>query len=192
MKESACCFIGHRPQELHFGYNEDQEDCRRLKVALAREIKAMLDNGVTTFYTGMDMGMDMWCAEIVQSFQEDLPELGIKLNAVIPYEAQADEWSGDDRERYLKIMGKTDETIVLNSHRTQACMHERNRYMVDHSTHIIAVFDGREGETKAALEYARGNSLTVITIDPRTADIQTPPPLRRLTLLKGRAPSSVD
>lgn len=186
MKESACCFTGHRPQKFHFGYDEEYEDCIRLKVVLAREIKAMLDNGVTTFYTGMAMGTDMWCAEIVQSFQEDLPKLGIKLNAIIPFEGQANKWSNDYRERYFNILAKADNELILNNHYTKACMHQRNRYMVDHSTHIIAVFNGSAGGTKNTLDYAKNKNLTIITIDPETVGIEMSPPLRRFTLLKGK------
>ena len=186
MKKPACCFTGHRPQKLHFGYDEEYEDCIRLKMALAREIRAMLDAGVTTFYTGMGVGVDMWCAELVQSFQEDMPELGIRLNAVIPYEGQADRWSNDYRERYFDILTRADDEITLNARYTKACMQERNRYMVDSSTHIIAVYDGGAGRTKKTLEYARGKNLTVITIDPQTAGIKMSPPLRRFTLLKGK------
>ncbi|MEA4971303.1 MAG: SLOG family protein [Candidatus Pelethousia sp.] len=122
MKKQACAFIGHKPQKFHFGYDELYEDCLRLKAVLAWEIKAMLAQGVTTFYTGMSLGADMWCAEIVLALREELPQLGIELIAVIPFEGQANRWSNDYRERYFSILDKAQAEICLQAHYSKGCL----------------------------------------------------------------------
>lgn len=184
--EIACCFTGHRPNKLPWGYDEEWPDCIRLKVVLATEIKAMIDRGVTTFYTGMAHGADMWCAEIVQSFQENLPELGIKLIAVIPYEGQANRWSNDYRERYFNILEKADEGVSLQEHYSKGCMQERNRYIVDHASHVIAVYGGKSGGTQYTVEYARRKNREVVVVDPSSMTPITQPPTVKLILLKGK------
>ena len=45
-------------------------------------------------------------------------------------------------------------------------MQRRNRYMVEHSGRIIAVFDGQDGGTKRTVEYAMRQGLEVVLLPP--------------------------
>ena len=92
-KKNTCCFTGHRPQKFPWGYDEEWEDCVKLKLKLACEIEAMWKKGVTTFISGMAIGVDMWAAEIVLDLKSAYPQDTIKLIAAIPYEGQANKWS---------------------------------------------------------------------------------------------------
>ncbi|MEA4968980.1 MAG: SLOG family protein [Candidatus Pelethousia sp.] len=180
----ACCFIGHKPQEFHFGHDELYEDCLLLKAALAREIKAILAQGITTFFTGMALGADMWCAEIVLALREEAPELGIELTAVAPFAGQANRWSNDYRERYFNILERAQEVVVLQEHYAKNCLAKCGQYMADRSTHLLAVYNGSPGRTRDALEYARKRNLTCIVINPQTLVSERQSPLRRFILLK--------
>jgi uncharacterized phage-like protein YoqJ len=62
---NACVFTGHRPTRFSFGYDEKNEKCIRLKLVMAQQIRALIKSGVSTFYTGMALGVDQWAAEIV-------------------------------------------------------------------------------------------------------------------------------
>lgn len=55
-RSRTCCFTGHRPHKLPFGYDEEHEDCLLLKMKLVVEIETMRKNGVTNFVSGMDVG----------------------------------------------------------------------------------------------------------------------------------------
>lgn len=44
---------------------------------------------------------------------------------------------------------------------------QRNAYMVDHSSLVIAVYDGMAGGTKNTVDYAAARSVRIITLDPR-------------------------
>ena len=44
-------------------------------------------------------------------------------------------------------------------------MQRRNRYMVDHASRLIAVFDGQEGGTRRTVEYALRSGLEVVYVD---------------------------
>lgn len=62
----TCCFTGHRPKSLPFGYDEGAEGCKRLKALLTESIeKQITENGVTHFISGMAMGVDIYAAEAV-------------------------------------------------------------------------------------------------------------------------------
>lgn len=92
-KENTCCFTGHRPQKLPWGYDEEWEDCVKLKIKLACEIERMRQKGITTFISGMAIGVDLWAAEIVLDLKQAYPKDMIRLYAAIPFEGQADKWS---------------------------------------------------------------------------------------------------
>ena len=61
----TCAFTGHRPQNLPFGFNEEDERCIDLKKTLREQIINLIENeGVTHFISGMAIGVDMYAAEI--------------------------------------------------------------------------------------------------------------------------------
>ena len=166
MRQKTCCFTGHRPGKLPFGYDEGHEDCIHLKLKLAAEIEEMRQKGVTTFITGMAQGVDIWCAEIVLDLKRAYPDEEIRLVAVIPYEGQAKRWRQTDQIRYRHILAAADEKVILHANYNNGCMLEGNRYMVNASTHLIAVFGGDKGGTKYTLNYARKKGLDIVVIDP--------------------------
>lgn len=165
-KKNTCCFTGHRPAKLPWGYDEEWEDCVRLKLKLACEIEAMRQKGVTTFISGMAIGVDLWAAEIVLDLKRAYPDEQIELFAAIPYEGQANRWSVDYRERYFNTLAEADGDIILHEHYTKSCMHERNRFMVDNSAYMIAVFNGEKGGTANTVKYAESKGLNIVIINP--------------------------
>ncbi len=164
--KNTCCFSGHRPQKLPFGWNERHKDCVKLKKRLAAEIEKMRKKGVTTFITGMAQGVDLWCAEIVLEQKRLSPKDAIRLIAFIPYEGQADHWTNDIRERYFNVLAQADETKILYKRYNRNCMFKRNRAMVDASSHLIAVFGGERGGTKHIVNCARQKGLDIVFIHP--------------------------
>ena len=59
--EKKCCFTGHRPKSLPFGYNEEEPSCKKLKELLSENIERQItENGVTHFISGMAMGVDIY------------------------------------------------------------------------------------------------------------------------------------
>jgi len=184
MKKNTCCFTGHRPQKLPWGYDEEWEDCVKLKLKLACEIEAMRQKGVTTFISGMAIGVDMWAAEIVLDLKRAYPQDTIKLIAAIPFEGQANKWSNEYRERYFDILAQADQEVIFQEHYTKNCMHERNRYMVDNSAFMIAVYNGEKGGTANTLKYAESKGLNIVIINPNDLSRDEKPLNRGLKLLK--------
>ena len=164
----TCAFTGHRPQNLPFGMNENDERCVRLKEILKEEIINLIEKeDVTHFITGMALGIDLYAAEIVLDLKACYPS--ITLESAIPCETQAVKWSAAQRERYYDIAAQCDKETMLQSHYSPDCMDKRNRYMVDHADFIVAVWDGRPSGTGKTVTYARGrNGKSIIVIDPAT------------------------
>lgn len=168
--ERTCAFTGHRPVRFSFGYDEEDEKCLRLKLVLARQISALIEGGVSLFYTGMALGTDQWCAGIVLDMKRQYPN--VRLIAVLPCETQANKWSPEQRERYFNTLEQCDDVITLNARYTPGCMHERNRYMVDHVQYLLAVYDGGEkGGTAYTIRYAREKKREIIVIRPDTLEV---------------------
>jgi uncharacterized phage-like protein YoqJ len=166
----ACAFTGHRPVRFSFGYDEEDEKCIRLKLTLAAQISRLIEIGVSTFYTGMALGTDQWCAEIVLDMKRQYPN--VRLNAVLPCETQASKWSPEQRERYFNTLADCDDVITLNTRYTPDCMLERNRYMVDHAAYLLAVYDGgNKGGTAYTVRYAREKKREIIVIRPDTLEL---------------------
>jgi uncharacterized phage-like protein YoqJ len=175
-KMNTCCFTGHRPIKFHYGYDEEHPDCVRLKEVLTVEIEKMRKKGVTTFLSGMAMGVDIWCAEIILNLKQTYPNEEIHLIAVIPHEGQANRWSIEYRERYFNILERADETTTLQTQYTKGCMQARNHYMVNASDHIIAVLNGESGGTKYTVDYAVEQGLDTVVINPDTLKVDHTPP----------------
>lgn len=158
-----CCFTGHRPQSLPFGFNETDERCITLKNEIAKNIeKHIVEYGVNYFITGMAIGIDMFAAEIVLNLKEKYPE--IQLEAAIPCIEQPDKWSTILQERYRSILSQCDKTTIVQLHYNKECFHIRNRYMVDSSDYIIAVWNGKPSGTMKTIQYGRkqGKEPTII------------------------------
>ena len=164
--QQTCCFTGHRPQNLPWGFNESDPRCIALKVRLKKAIRQVIEYGVTHFITGMALGVDQWAAELVLELQRMYADCGITLEAVLPCEDQAKKWRREDIERYQKILKRCDIVLPLQKSYSPGCMDRRNRYMVDHSQFVIAVWDGQPSGTGGTVRYAKSLGKTVIVLAP--------------------------
>lgn len=166
----TCAFTGHRPQNLPFGFNEEDECCINLKKTLREQIINLIENeGVTHFISGMAIGVDMYAAEIVLDLKARYPN--ITLESAIPCETQAVKWSMAQRERYYDIAARCDKETMLQSRYSPDCMDKRNRYMVDHADYIIAVWDGKPSGTGKTVMYAQSKGKVIIKVNPATLTV---------------------
>lgn len=165
MEKTTCAFTGHRPKSFPWGYNETACDCVLLKDVLTEQIKAVADRGVTEFLSGMALGTDFWCAEIVLALRKENPTL--KLHCILPCEDQEKKWPASEKERYHSILKQADDVVYVNREYKSGCMLERNRYMVDHSSFLLAVYNGTaKSGTGSTVNYARKKGREIIIIDP--------------------------
>lgn len=176
LKQKTCSITGPSPNHLHYLYDERHPDCLRLKVGLIGEIDRMRQKGRETFLTGMAQGPELWCAETVLDLKKAYPDETIRLVAVIPYEEQANNWKDDYRERYYNILARADDVITLQTRYSGECMRNHSTYLVEASSHLIAVYNGSGGRTRAAVDHAIKKGLDVIIINPDTLKREHIPP----------------
>ncbi|NBI10455.1 DUF1273 family protein [Colidextribacter sp. OB.20] len=162
--KKTCCFTGHRPDKLPWGEDESDPRCVRLKRAVTQAVEDAYVAGSRHFITGMARGIDLYCAEAVLALRE--AEEDITLECARPCETQADSWPAAEQARYQSILARCDfETLVQHGY-DRFCMMRRNRYMVDRSSRLIAVYNGvPKGGTAQTLAYALKKGLDTAIID---------------------------
>ena len=163
MKELTACFTGPRPEKLMNPWNEKNPEIQRIKQQLFQTITNLVtQNGYRLFLCGMARGIDLIAAEAVLSVKAMLSD--VALGAVIPYwgqRLQPEPWG----KRYHDILLKCNQVLVLHQAYVPGCLIERNHYMVDHSSHLIAVYNGNpKGGTAATIRYAekQGGDKTIL------------------------------
>ena len=165
MNQMSCAITGHRPGSFPWKYDETNPDCILLKKALETQIMALTDHGVTDWLSGMALGVDVWAAEIVLKLRKKNP--AVRLHCILPCEEQDINWAHSARERYHSILGQADKTVYVGRQYTSTCMLRRNRYLVEHSSLLLAVYNGtvRSG-TGATVRYAQRLGREIIIIEP--------------------------
>ena len=161
-RETTCCFTGHRPEKLPWREDEGDPRCLELKARLAGAVEAAYEKGMRHFLCGMARGADFYCCEAALALRERRP--GVTVEAVIPCEEQAARWRERDRERWFSLVERCDNETMLQHHYDRGCMLRRNRYLVDHSGMLIAVYDGMLGGTMYTISYAMKRGLDVVTL----------------------------
>lgn len=165
LNSKTCCFTGHRLQSLPWKFNEQDERCLKMKEKLKNEIVKAVESGYTTFISGMALGFDIICAEIVLELKNTYPH--IKIIAAIPCKTQDKLWNEKDRQRYKNILEKLDGIrCIYNDYIGPECMLERNRFMINNSSLVIALFNGTNGGTKKTLDYAKRCGVKIVVLTP--------------------------
>lgn len=164
--ETTCCFTGHRPEKLPWRDNEQEPRCLELKTRLAQAVEDAYEAGMRHFMCGMALGADFYFCDAVLSLRQRRP--GVTLEACIPCEEQAARWRERDRQRYFELVRRCDQETLVQRHYDRGCMLRRNRYMVQRSSKLIAVYNGMLGGTMYTIQYAMKRNLEVVILDVPT------------------------
>jgi uncharacterized phage-like protein YoqJ len=162
-RQISCCFSGYRPDKLPWGNDESDPRCEALKRRLRDAVEAACDEGYTHFICGMAAGVDLYCCRLLLELRRTRP---ITVEAAIPYPGQADGWPARQREEYRSLVAACDYETVVAENYSPDCMMRRNRYMVDHASLLIAVFDGQSGGTRNTVRYAMERRLRIVMVPP--------------------------
>lgn len=167
-----CAFTGHRPTRFTFKYDENDPACAALKAVLAKQIERLYRQGVTRYLTGCALGVDMWAGEAVLALAKLHPE--ISLRCIVPFAGQERKWTPEQQVRYHAMLQESGDTLILNERYTDDCYFQRNRYMVDNSDVLIAVYDGqakKRSGTGYTVNYAGSAGKPILLIHPDTLKI---------------------
>ncbi len=165
----TCCCTGHRPKGFPFEYGKDIKRHKEYLHALEEKIKLVFTGyGVTSFISGMALGADLDFAEIVLKLRDKYP---ITLECAIPDANQTLKWNDKDKQRYTALLERADEKNYVSGRSVADSMLKRNRYMVDTSEIVIAIFNGIEkGGTWYTINYAKKQNKRIEIIDLNKVD----------------------
>lgn len=149
----ACTFTGHRPEKM----NASEAD---VKTWLEKEIKNAIDAGYTDFITGMQRGVDLWAAEILLRLKKE--GQNVRIIAAVAFEGMNKGWDDYWMQLYLETRRTAFEDHIISNYPGKAAFIQRNEWMVDHASRLIAVYTGALGGTKKTIDYATKNGLEVV------------------------------
>lgn len=134
---------GHRPDKLG-GYDNQLAQTALVRVAMdeLREIRP------AWVLSGMALGWD-------QAIAQAAIELQIPLAAVIPCAGQESRWPGVAQDYYQRLRQCASWEIVLAPAYSSSCMQARNVWLVNYSTHLLALWNGSSGGTANCVRYAQ-------------------------------------
>ncbi len=156
MRMHRCCFTGHRPQKLRRSEKE-------IKADLESSIQQAIMDGYTTFITGMAYGVDIWAGQIIVQLRKSNPDL--HLIAAVPFRGFEDRWSADWKRAYQELLEQADLVKYICPGYNAGAYQRRNEWMVDHSSRVIAVFNGEPSGTKNTIEYANRQAVRIVRIN---------------------------
>jgi uncharacterized phage-like protein YoqJ len=151
----VCAFTGHRPQHLGLC----GEDVQLLKRLLYQAIERAYSLGAREFISGMALGTDQWAAEETISLREKHND--IRLHCAIPCSDQFERWRESDRKNYFELIRLADTVTVLSEKYKDGCMQRRDRWMIEKSDRLIAVYTGKKGGTSLTVKMAQKKGIPI-------------------------------
>ena len=154
-RQYRCCFTGHRPEKLSWPEKE-------VIAWLEAEILKAINDGFVTFVSGMARGVDIWAAEIVLRLRDEGQP--IHLICASPFEGFESSWSEEWKQRYNGILRRADLVKYVCKGYSRTCFQIRNKWMVDHSSRVVAIYNGEPGGTKNTIDYSQKQGVSIRAI----------------------------
>ena len=154
-RDKTVAFTGHRT------YKGERME------ALRQTILELHNDGYDTFLCGMAIGFDMAAAECVLELRRQIPAL--RLVCIIPFEGQQERFSAVERERFQRIVAMANQSITLLPKYDIRAYHNRNDFLVAHSSVIVTYFTGEPGGTAYTVKKGvkEGRQLLNIYLNPQ-------------------------
>lgn len=164
MEQNLCCaIIGQPPMRFPWGFDEEDEGCNALKLALAQKIMELRQQGVTRFAVVADYGIGLYAGEIVNALRRTDSDL--MLFVVTPHEEQATKWAPYLRERYFQLLADCTIMEAASLHQTPTCEYDAYRKIIDYADMVLAVYDpaaARGDAADRAMEYVEARGLPML------------------------------
>ena len=148
-----CCVTGHRPKGFPFPYDLNNNYFITYLDILKNTVEELMYEGYTHFISGMADGVDLDFASSVDDLSNNFEE--IIFESALPYPLYTPvNPTEDDMVRNI-LVGRSQKITVVSPKYFNGCMQKRNRYMVDKSDLVLAVWNGeKRGGTWYTINYA--------------------------------------
>ncbi len=155
---SIIAVTGHRPDKLggYTAYDNHK--------AIRRHMKNFLEQapeGELVLVSGGALGIDQFWIQV--GLYLDLPVV-----AALPFVGYNEKWPREARRKYEKLLDRCDEVRYICEPGYAAWkLQTRNEWMVDHSTSLVAYWNGTPSGTQNCIDYAAvcGKTITQFNTD---------------------------
>ena len=168
-KEYRCAIIGQHPMRFPWGFDEEDTQCRRMKLELAQCIMELRQCGVTEFQVACDPGVGLYAGEIVNITKQN--DEAMRLVCVTPFEEQATKWTPQLRDRYFDMLADCTDLSCVDYQETPNTQLMAYRRIVKQSDMLVAVYDPELASDSAedkAIAYALALGKPTLLILPNT------------------------
>lgn len=149
--------MGHEPENLSWGCDENAPECAKLKRYIKYIIEKLLVNGYDYFISGIRPGIEIMCSEIM---------LELKKSKSFTLEIVADKISMEGKERIENILRNCDKIKNMNGNNMRV-VNNRKNYIIDNADILVIICNGSPGFTKEIMKCSlTDNEKIVKIIDP--------------------------
>ena len=161
MENKVVAFTGFRIEKMPFPEDASNLKYKEFRKKLFEIITRLHELGYNEFISGMAQGFDTWCAE-------DVLALGASLECAIPFPEQDADWDSAAQQRRKEIIERSNVQTTIAPKFKKGCYYERNRYMVDKASVVVAGYSGvKSGGTAYTVAYALKQGKVVIQLNPK-------------------------
>lgn len=143
-------------------FTGNREYAGQCESQLRLAIRRLYGAGWRTFMSGMAIGFDLAAAEAVIELRSELE--GLRLVCVVPFAGQQLHYSDAERRRYERVAAQADRTIILAPRYEEWVYRQRNDFLVDNASAIVAYHNGRKGGTGYTMAQARRRGVPVVNL----------------------------
>ena len=155
-KPIRCAVMGQHPMRFPWGFDEEDDRCRKLKIELAQQIMALRQSGVSQFLVACDCGVGLYAAEIVNGLR--MTDRDLMLLCYTPHEEQATKWAPYLRERYFTMLENSTHISAVCPVDIPDAQLQAYRQIIDLADVVLCVSDtdapASSGAEDTALAYA--------------------------------------
>ena len=134
-KPIRCAVMGQHPLRFPWGFDEEDDRCRKLKIELSQQIMALRQSGVSQFLTACDCGVGLYAAEIINGLRTTDRDL------TTPHEEQATKWAPYLRERYFTMLENCTHISAVCEVGAPDAQLRTYKKIIDLADVVLAVYD---------------------------------------------------
>ena len=163
-----CAVMGQHPLRFPWGFDEEDDRCRKLKMELAQQIMVLRQSGVSQFLVACDCGVGLYAAEIVNGLR--MTDRDLMLLCYTPHEEQATKWAPYLRERYFTMLENSTHISAVCPVGAPDAQLQAYKKIIDLTDVMLAVYDGDTPATGNAedrvLAYAETMDKPLVLLHP--------------------------
>jgi uncharacterized phage-like protein YoqJ len=172
---------GHRPDKLG-GWRTPNPTY----LSVLDHLKQALEHYRPDFViSGMALGVDQWAAELCLT-------LGIRFIAAVPFKGQESKWPPQAKAKYDWLVSRAHQVCVISEGGySPQKMFLRDKWIVDYSHVMVAVWNGSDGGTAHTVSYAKqvGKPIYFVPCDPPQVQYTNSPTI--MQVIEGAKPQAV-